>query len=94
MRTMTLTLALLLTAVSPVKAEVFQFVDAQHNSYLVYWAVWKSQTFLGYTDGHGRLRIESPTGTLPITLKYQGKQDKFAQITVTAAQEVRLIRVQ
>ena len=96
MRTTMLALALLLvlaTAV-PVKAEVFQFVDAQSNSYLVYWAVWQSQTFLGYTDGYGRLRIDSPTGRLPITLKYRGKHDKSMHITVTDTQKVRLIRVQ
>lgn len=89
-----LALALLLSAAAPVKAEVFQFVDAQSNSFLVYWAVWQSQTFLGYTDGHGRLRIDSPTGTLRITLKYRDRRDKSAHITVTAANEVELIRVQ
>lgn len=94
MKTMMLALALILALVVPVKAEVFQFVDAQSNSYLVYWAVWQSQTFLGYTDGYGRLRIDRPTGTLTITLKYRGKRDKFAQITVTATQGVKLIRVQ
>ena len=94
MRTMTLTLVLFLSAAAPVKAEVFQFVDAQSNSYLVYWAVWQSKRFLGYTDGYGRLRIDSPTGASSIALKSRGKSDKSTHITVTAAREVKLIKVQ
>ncbi len=94
MRTMTLALALFLSVAAPVKAEVFQFVDAESNSYLVYWAVWRSQTFFGYTDRYGRLRIDKPTGALSITLKSRGKSDKSTNITVTTADEVKLITVQ
>lgn len=94
MKFITFALAITLILASPVKAEIFQFVDSKSNSYLVYWSVWKSNKFLGYTDGRGRLRIERPKGTFSIKLKYRGKSEKIVQITVTSTRKVELIKVQ
>ena len=93
MKTAAFALAFLLLSILPANAEVFQFVDAGNNSYLVYWAVWQSQTLLGYTDGFGRLRINQPTGTFFVTLKCKGQSDKSTQITVTGAQTMTQVRI-
>ena len=94
MKFVTFALAITLALAGPVKAEIFQFVDAQSNSYLSYWSVWKSKKFLGYTDGRGRIRIEKPKGTFSIKLKYRGKSEKHVQITVTFTRNVKLIKLQ
>jgi hypothetical protein len=86
-------LALILLTGTNTRAETVVFTEAQTKSPLAYYAVWIGGAIHGYTDGQGRIRIDSPTGEFEVILKYNGKPDRTLKITTTGKPGIMPVEV-
>lgn len=73
-------------------ADTFQFVDRAGNYFIANCGVYISNQLYGYTDGYGRIRINLPSGTHPVTLNMR-KRKKTISLSFDGSSALKTVYV-
>ncbi len=93
MKKLFIKIAVVMFVMTTAKADLFQFMSQNENSYLRYWQVMILNINYGYTDGYGRVHINMQRGNYTAILKKNNMRDKNVNLQINNSQNLRIIYV-